>query len=169
MESPLNFGRLYVQTIQKNAGGPFFYDGRLAKKTPYQHAGMRLLWQFFLLSVFFKPQKSRIHGLFYWVVPRQCTKRVDHFYPGDSGHFAKTWIPFVHKIPGLFHCLLLVRKDFQQFCSRLQDAGAEGRIWPTQFGFRSGCCCMDALFIARRNVENAWARKHGNLLQLALD
>jgi len=52
---------------------------------------------------------------------------------------------------------------------RLQDAGAEGRIWPTQFGFRSGCCCMDALFIARRNVENAWARKHGNLLQLALD
>ena len=29
---------------------------------------------------------------------------------------------------------------------RLQDAGAEGRIWPTQFGFRSGCCCMDAHF-----------------------
>ena len=52
---------------------------------------------------------------------------------------------------------------------RLKDAGAEGRIWPTQFGFRSGCGCADALFISRRKVENAWARKNGNLLLLALD
>ena len=52
---------------------------------------------------------------------------------------------------------------------RLKDAGAEDRIWPTQFGFRSGCGCADALFIARRKVENAWARKDGNLLLLALD
>ena len=50
---------------------------------------------------------------------------------------------------------------------RLKDAGAEDRIWPTQFGFRSGCGCADALFIARRKVENAWARKDGNLLLLA--
>ena len=52
---------------------------------------------------------------------------------------------------------------------RLKDAGAEDRIWPTQFGFRSGCGCADALFIARRKVENAWAQKNGNLLLLALD
>ena len=52
---------------------------------------------------------------------------------------------------------------------RLKDAGAANRIWPTQFGFRSGCGCADALFIARRKVENAWARKNGNLLLLALD
>ena len=32
-----------------------------------------------------------------------------------------------------------------------------------------GCGCADALFIARRKVENAWARKNGNLLLLALD
>ena len=51
----------------------------------------------------------------------------------------------------------------------MKDAGAEDRIWPTQFGFRSGCGCADALFIARRKVENAWARKDGNLLLLALD
>ena len=36
---------------------------------------------------------------------------------------------------------------------RLKDAGAEGQIWPTQFGFRSGCGCADALFISRRKVE----------------
>ena len=51
----------------------------------------------------------------------------------------------------------------------LKDAGAEDRIWPIQFCFRSGCGCADALVIARRKVENAWARKNGNLLLLALD
>ena len=42
---------------------------------------------------------------------------------------------------------------------RLKDAGAEDRISPTQFGFRSGCGCADALFIAKRKVENAWPGK----------
>ena len=53
---------------------------------------------------------------------------------------------------------------------RLKDAGAADRIWPTQFGFRSGCGCADALFIARRKVENAWARKNGyvHLIQFLL-
>ena len=51
----------------------------------------------------------------------------------------------------------------------LKNAGAEDRIWPIQFSFRSGCGCADALVIARRKVENAWARKNGNLLLLALD
>ena len=56
------------------------------------------------------------------------------------------------------------------FLRRLKDAGAEDRIWPTQFGFRSGCGCADALFIARRKVENAWTRKNGNahLIQFLL-
>ena len=42
-------------------------------------------------------------------------------------------------------------------------------VWPTQFGFRSGCGCVDAFLIGRWKVENAWARKNGNLLLLALD
>ena len=45
----------------------------------------------------------------------------------------------------------------------------KNRIWPTQFGFRSGCGCADALFIEKQRVENAWARKNRNLLLLALD
>jgi len=44
---------LHVETIQKNAGGSFFYDGTLAKKTPYQHVDVRLLWQFFFPLRFF--------------------------------------------------------------------------------------------------------------------
>lgn len=58
MEPPLNFRRLHVETIQKNAGGSFFYDGTLAKKTPYQHVGVRLLWQFFFPLRFFLTRRS---------------------------------------------------------------------------------------------------------------
>ena len=53
--------------------------------------------------------------------------------------------------------------------SRLKNAGAESRITPTQFGFRSNCGTTDALFIIRRMMEDAWSRKDGSLLLLALD
>ena len=83
---------------------------------------------------------------------------------------SKEEIPLVVKIIGPFHCLQSATKYLPEILlRRLTDAGAEDRIWPTQFGFRSGCGCADALFIARRKVENAWARKDGNLLLLALD
>lgn len=52
---------------------------------------------------------------------------------------------------------------------RLKLAGAERRIWPTQFGFRSGYGTSDALFLARRLLDEAWAMKEGSLIMLALD
>ena len=52
---------------------------------------------------------------------------------------------------------------------RLKDGGAEQRIWPTQFGFRSGFGTNDALFMIRRLMENAKASKDGRLIILALD
>ena len=52
---------------------------------------------------------------------------------------------------------------------RLHEAGAEGRIWSTQFGFRRGRGTTDALFLARRLIEDAWASKHGKVILLALD
>ena len=52
---------------------------------------------------------------------------------------------------------------------RLQDAGAESRITPSQFGFRRGVGTRDAIFVARRWVETAWARRSSNLSLLALD
>ena len=39
----------------------------------------------------------------------------------------------------------------------LRHAGAKRGIWPTQFGFRRGNGCADALFIARRLLEDAWS------------
>ena len=52
---------------------------------------------------------------------------------------------------------------------RLQEAGAEQRIWPTQFGFRTGKGCCDALFIARRLLEDAWSTDSGSLVFLSRD
>ena len=48
------------------------------------------------------------------------------------------------------------------------DAGAESRIHPTQFGFRSGHGTMDAIFLARRLVD-ANALQRNPLILLALD
>ena len=53
--------------------------------------------------------------------------------------------------------------------NRLKAAGADEQLWPTQFGFRKGRGTGDALFLARRAVERAWAEKDGKLTMLALD
>eukprot|EP00959_Pyramimonas_sp_CCMP1952_P306210 6408546-Pyramimonas_sp.AAC.1 len=52
---------------------------------------------------------------------------------------------------------------------RLKDAGAKDKIWPTQFGFRSKRGTSDAIFVARRVLEDAWATKEGAVHLLALD
>ena len=52
---------------------------------------------------------------------------------------------------------------------RLKDAGAEGRIWPTPFGFKSGSGTSDALFLAPRLIEEACGSKGGSAVLLALD
>ena len=53
--------------------------------------------------------------------------------------------------------------------NRLKAGGAEARLWNRQFGFRSGRSTEDALFIARRRVEQALAAKRGSAFLLALD
>ena len=53
--------------------------------------------------------------------------------------------------------------------ARLKRAGAEDRVWNTQFGFKSGSGTTDALFVARRVLDNAWADKDATCVFLALD
>ena len=53
--------------------------------------------------------------------------------------------------------------------NRLKQAGAEDRLWNTQFGFRSKRSTEDALFIARQRVEQALAARGGKAFLLALD
>ena len=52
---------------------------------------------------------------------------------------------------------------------RLKKGGAEQRIRATQFGFRTGVGTSDALFVARRLIDKAWAEADGSLLMLLLD
>lgn len=53
--------------------------------------------------------------------------------------------------------------------NRLKSADAEKRIWSTQFGFRSGFGTIDALFIARRMIDQSLSAKDNHLIFLALD
>ena len=52
---------------------------------------------------------------------------------------------------------------------RLKTAGAEQRIWRTQFGFKSSCGTREALFVTRQIIENIFERKDGHGIFLALD
>jgi hypothetical protein len=53
--------------------------------------------------------------------------------------------------------------------NRLVGAGALEHLWKSQFGFRPGCSTDDAIFVARRYVELACARRGGSVSLLALD
>ena len=52
---------------------------------------------------------------------------------------------------------------------RLQDGDIESRIWPSQFGFRATYGTSDALFAARRIIEQYWSKADGSIILLALD
>ena len=52
---------------------------------------------------------------------------------------------------------------------RFLDAGVEEHLWSSQFGFRAGCSTEDAIYVARRLIEFARARKHGKITLVALD
>ena len=52
---------------------------------------------------------------------------------------------------------------------RIQRGGAEDRLSKTQFGFRRHRGTEDAIFAARRHIENAWAGKSSQVSLLALD
>ena len=54
--------------------------------------------------------------------------------------------------------------------NRMKSAGAEDRIWKSQFGFKSGCGTSNALLFARRVIEqNVAGGKKNPLILLALD
>ena len=52
--------------------------------------------------------------------------------------------------------------------NRLKDGGAEGRVWATQFGFKSRHGTADAIFLVRRLLERTWAEKNGSLVVLII-
>ena len=74
---------------------------------------------------------------------------------------------------GNYRPISLLLVGYKLFASiplkRLKDAGSDSRLWLTQFGFRARHSTGDALFIARRIIEEAWSSKDGSSLLLALD
>jgi len=53
--------------------------------------------------------------------------------------------------------------------ARLVEAGAEERLSSAQFGFRSKCFTVDAVFVLLRRLDTAIAQRNGKLVVLALD
>ena len=74
---------------------------------------------------------------------------------------------------GNYRSISLLQIRYKPFATvlllRLKEAGAEACIWGTQFGFCSGRGTLDAVFLARRMIEEANALKDKRLVLLALD
>ena len=74
------------------------------------------------------------------------------------------------KTTGRFHLLSIGYKLFATvLLQRLLAAGGGSRIWHTQFGFRSQRGTADAIFVARRLIEQTWSKHEGRLVFVALD
>ena len=52
---------------------------------------------------------------------------------------------------------------------RLLASGLDSRIYKTQFGFRCGRSTEDCIYVTRRVLELAHARRNGKVTLLALD
>ena len=75
--------------------------------------------------------------------------------------------------PGNYRPISLLPIGYKLFASillsRLKDAGAENRVWETQYGFCSGRNTFDAVFLGRRLLEQDAAATKPKLILLALD
>jgi len=79
--------------------------------------------------------------------------------------------------PDNYRPISLLQIGYKLFSSmilaRLTKNGVEDKLWRTQFGFRSGCGTRDAIFIARRLIEQCHKQCHNcrnqHVVFLALD
>ena len=86
----------------------------------------------------------------------------------DDWHTARVATLYKKGDPALcdnYRPISLLAVGYKMFAAmllrRLRRAGAEQRIWSTQRGFKSGTGTVDALFMARRIIEGAWAERRG--------
>jgi hypothetical protein len=75
--------------------------------------------------------------------------------------------------PENYRPISLVQVGYKLFSSlilnRFKVAGVEDKLWKSQFGFRSGCGTQDAIFIARRLIEQCHNNQDQSRVFLALD
>ena len=80
------------------------------------------------------------------------------------------WSCYSFTVPWCCYGSLTVWRFFAMvLLKRLLDAGADAKIWPSQYGFRKRRGTEDALHCVRRAIELAWSRKGGAICLLALD
>ena len=94
----------------------------------------------------------------------------------DSGHLARIAATFKKGDPhdcSNYRQISLLSASYKLFAmillNRLRKANVDEHIWHTQFGFKRGARVTDALFMARRFIDQAHATKDSKLVLLALD
>ena len=105
-----------------------------------------------------------------------CNAIREHVMVPSSWHDASVTAIFKKGDPGLcknYRPITVVSAGYKLFAMallrRLQKAGAEERIWPTQFAFRTKRGSADAIFVARRLLDLTLADRNGTLVMLSLD
>jgi hypothetical protein len=98
-------------------------------------------------------------------------KKVPHFW--KTARVAAIYKKKDPALPENYRPISLLAVGYKIYAAallaRLKAAGAEERVWPTQFGFRSKHGPADALFVARRILDQVSAQRDGAVTFLALD
>ena len=104
-----------------------------------------------------------------------CNAIREHVMVPSSWHDASVTAIYKKGDPGLcknYRPITVVSAGYKLFAMallrRLQKAGAEERIRPTQFAFRTKRGSADAIFVARRLLDLTLADRNGTLVMLSL-
>ena len=110
-----------------------------------------------------------------WLL-RFCNKIWESQCVPQSWHLQEVALIFKKGDPadcGNYRPICLLNAAYKIFAmillQRLLAAGADDKLWPSQFGFRKHRSTEHALHCIRRSVEQAWAHRNGQLHVLALD
>ena len=94
----------------------------------------------------------------------------------DSWHLARVSAIFKKGDQSLcsnFRPISLLSAGYKLFAlvllNRLRACNVDKYLWPSQFGFKRNARVTDALFMARRHIDHAYAKRDGKLCLLALD
>ena len=97
---------------------------------------------------------------------------------GVPAKWHEAFVPAIYKKGAIDQCenyrpISLLNIGYKTFAAlmlaRLVEVGAEERLSSAQFGFRSKCSTVDAVFVLLRRLDAAIAQRNGKLVVLALD
>ena len=128
----------------------------------------------FWKAVVLQPGEGGLHGR-NWLLDL-CNRTWQMHAVPEAWHLQQVALIYKKGDPaqcGNYRPICLLNAAYKIFAmvllKRLLAAGADDRLWGSQFGFRRFRSTEDALHCIRRAIEGAWAHQGGKLHALALD